>query len=133
MLSLFRSLAMNKLIRILVAVAVIPAFIFMAGTMCCSSQAQASSLPVRESQPVLKAAPHSCCPNGDRCPSKSVFISKDEAVQSQDIQIIKTELKTTLLQVEVPVLFQKVSFYSSNWLALSPPDPVQLSTIQLLI
>ncbi len=129
MLSLTQSIYMNKLIRIAMALMLVPSFIFMA-SVCCPS-AEASSRPT--SQAVLQNAPHSCCPEG-KCADKSTFIDKDEAIQNQNFQVSDSNFKISVAYLAAEFQASPSNFCAfHNAFPLLKTDPVKLSSVQLLI
>ena len=66
---------MNRTLRILTAVAIIPTFVFLALSICCCPNAKAA--PAH--QAVLKNAHSCCCPENNDCPKQLGTIRKEQA------------------------------------------------------
>ena len=121
---------MNRTVRIFIAIALVPTFVFMVSAMCFCKPVQAAVS--KDGGSVLTAAPHSCCPDSNHCKNKSTLINKDEGVQASSFQVKHSDLNVAVTSVAFNV--ERVT--SQDFFSQTPfikTDPIQLSTIQLLI
>ena len=122
---------MNKILRILVSLMLVPAFVLMTSAACCCPTAQASNSVINKTSPAFKAVPRHCCPEDSHC-VKSNLVNKDEAVQNQDIQL-NSAAKVLAAQSVAEYQASPYQYQFFTAVAFFKTDPVQLSTVQLLI
>lgn len=119
----------NKILRILLAVFLIPTFVFMCAALCHCPTAQAAVNEV-----IMTKADSCCCPGENACTDRPMVINKDEApsVHSFEVEKLVSGFKT--VSTEAKTVF--IPGFSSSALQhseISPPSISHLLTVQLLI
>ncbi len=119
----------NKILRILLAVFLVPTFVFMCAALCHCPTAQAAANEV-----IITKADSCCCPGENACTDKPMVINKDQAagVHSFEVEKLVSGFKT--ISPEAKAVFVP-GFTSSvlNHSEISPPSLSKLATVQLLI